>query len=134
MPRFRITIRQMMVVVVVAAVIIAPVAMRRRTTAFMAIAEAHKGEIFGIEEESPYGDEWEKFWFSDKPIDPPRHQFIPPGPPSDPPGPEEKDPKVAAWRNSQRRRIAHHEKMIDKYERAARYPWLFVEPDPPAPE
>jgi hypothetical protein len=26
-----------------------------------------------------------------------------------------------------------HEAMADKYERAARYPWLCVEPDPPEP-
>lgn len=28
----------------------------------------------------------------------------------------------------------HHEALAAKYERAAQYPWLPVEPDPPAPE
>ncbi len=32
------------------------------------------------------------------------------------------------------RRVEHHLKMGVKYERAARYPWLPVEPDPPEPE
>jgi hypothetical protein len=31
-------------------------------------------------------------------------------------------------------RITWHEVMNAKYERAARYPWLPVEPDPPEPE
>jgi hypothetical protein len=30
--------------------------------------------------------------------------------------------------------IAYHEAMARKYDRAARYPWLPVEPDPPEPE
>jgi hypothetical protein len=30
-------------------------------------------------------------------------------------------------------RASHHAAMAHKYERAARYPWLPVEPDPPAP-
>jgi hypothetical protein len=29
---------------------------------------------------------------------------------------------------------AYHRKLRAKYERAARYPWLSVEPDPPIPE
>jgi hypothetical protein len=31
-------------------------------------------------------------------------------------------------------RADHHAAMVRKYERAARYPWLPVEPDPPPPE
>ena len=31
-------------------------------------------------------------------------------------------------------RAAHHAALRSKYERAARYPWLPVEPDPPEPE
>jgi hypothetical protein len=31
-------------------------------------------------------------------------------------------------------RLAYHATMARKYERAARYPWLPVEPDPPEPE
>lgn len=30
--------------------------------------------------------------------------------------------------------IAYHTAMVRKYRHAARYPWLFVEPDPPEPE
>jgi hypothetical protein len=32
------------------------------------------------------------------------------------------------------RLVAHHDIMRRKYERAARWPWLPVEPDPPEPE
>jgi hypothetical protein len=32
------------------------------------------------------------------------------------------------------RRAAYHEALAEKYRRAARYPWLPVEPDPPPPE
>lgn len=32
------------------------------------------------------------------------------------------------------RRVAYHAAMARKYRRAARYPWLPVEPDPPEPE
>jgi hypothetical protein len=31
-------------------------------------------------------------------------------------------------------RADHHAAMARKYERAARYPWLLVEPDPPEPD
>jgi hypothetical protein len=30
--------------------------------------------------------------------------------------------------------VRHEQDLIAKYERAARYPWLSVEPDPPGPE
>ncbi len=33
-----------------------------------------------------------------------------------------------------RRLVAYWEPIVAKYERAARYPWLSVEPDPPRPE
>jgi hypothetical protein len=32
-----------------------------------------------------------------------------------------------AWK----RKFDHHRRLAEKYERAARYPWLTVEPDPP---
>ena len=32
------------------------------------------------------------------------------------------------------RRAEYHEALRDKYERAARYPWIYVEPDPPEPQ
>jgi hypothetical protein len=32
------------------------------------------------------------------------------------------------------RKVPHHEALRRKYERAAGYPWLPVEPDPPEPE
>ena len=32
------------------------------------------------------------------------------------------------------RRVKHHWELIGKYQRAARYPWLPIEPDPPEPD
>ena len=32
-----------------------------------------------------------------------------------------------------RRKAAYYDRMAEKYERAARYPWLSVPPDPPEP-
>lgn len=37
---------------------------------------------------------------------------------------------LARWAN----RFAYYEAMAHKYQHAARYPWLAVEPDPPPPE
>lgn len=43
-------------------------------------------------------------------------------------------PRWARWMRLQQRRREYREQIIAKYERAARYPWLPVEPDPPEPE
>jgi hypothetical protein len=40
----------------------------------------------------------------------------------------------AGQRESLMRRIAYQAKLAEKYEHAARYPWLPVAPDPPEPE
>lgn len=48
-----------------------------------------------------------------------------------------KDPENWEYREAAewvRRLCDYHELMTQKYERAARYPWLPVEPDPPMPE
>lgn len=47
--------------------------------------------------------------------------------------------KIPGARNSEERarlhaRAQYHERMGDKYARAARYPWLPLPPDPPLPE
>jgi hypothetical protein len=101
------------------------------------MAREHAGEIFGIEEEIAPREDWESRWFADAPdrAAKPSRRFIPPGRPEERPGREEReDPRIAAWRQSQRRRIAYHEAMIQKYQRAARHPWLPVAPDTPEPE
>jgi hypothetical protein len=47
---------------------------------------------------------------------------------------------IAEWkewrerRNRESKMETYHAQMFDKYERAARLPWLFVEPDPPEPK
>jgi hypothetical protein len=44
------------------------------------------------------------------------------------------DPSKTSWRLSSVWRAAYHSAMREKYEHAARYPWLPVEPDPPEPK
>ena len=44
------------------------------------------------------------------------------------------DRKPAAWIAKNHARFEHHLAMMRKYERAARYPWLPVTPNPPEPE
>jgi hypothetical protein len=54
---------------------------------------------------------------------------------SDPPPPG--DDALQEWESEQarqRERVEHFERLGLKYERAARYPWLPVAPDPPEPE
>jgi hypothetical protein len=43
-------------------------------------------------------------------------------------------PSKAAELDAVRRRIEYNRSMVRKYTRAARYPWLPVEPDPPVPK
>jgi hypothetical protein len=47
---------------------------------------------------------------------------------------EERRIALASAEARERRFNRYYEFMIAKYERAARYPWLPVEPDPPEPE
>jgi hypothetical protein len=133
MRRVRFTVRLMMVVVAVTGIALGTLVItsRRRAT-FSDRARHHAEEIFAAEEEIPPDPAWEDHWMSDNPDErPPAGSFHPPGwyPPSD-----ADPPWFRSWRMSQARRIAYHESMMEKYARAARYPWLPVEPDPPEPE
>jgi hypothetical protein len=48
--------------------------------------------------------------------------------------PEELHRFIASARSYYANRIAYHAALKAKYERAARYPWLPIAPDPPEPE
>lgn len=51
--------------------------------------------------------------------------------------PDEMEPslaEIAAFRDKFAARAEYWTRLKQKYERAARYPWLPVKPDPPAPE
>jgi hypothetical protein len=132
MGRVRYTVRLMLVLVGAVGIILgAWVITNRRSAAFREHVRHHEEEIFGIEDENPpHNSDWERFWFSDDPR-PSTGKFYPPG--WEPPA-EDDPPTIRSWRLSQARRIAHHEAMIKKYTRAARYPWLPVPADPPEPE
>ena len=133
LPRVWTSLRLMLVVVSVVGITLGTwvITSRRRAT-FNERARHHLEEIFGIEDEIAPNPDWEDFWMSN---DPGRRQqpgsFHPPGwsPPS-----AQDPPPIRAGRMSQERRISYHEAMKQKYERASRYPWLPVLPDPPEPE
>ncbi len=112
MPRFRFTVRRMMVAVAIAAFMLAGGELLRRRNAYL-----EKAENF-------------------------RHDIVPPsgwdmggGTLSE----EEFRKQLAAFQaegEAIRRtpRSRHYQAMARKYERAARYPWLPVAPDPPEPK
>jgi hypothetical protein len=58
------------------------------------------------------------------------------GVPSDvsPPVPDEDKRLLAELIDYSRNRVVHHRRLKAKYELAARYPWLPVDPDPPSPD
>jgi hypothetical protein len=105
--------------------------LRRRSQAFKSRAASHAEEIFGIEDEIPPDNDWERFWITTATVEPHKpRKFYPPGwsPPS-----ESDPPEIVAWRKSQKLRLTYHEMMYNKYERASRYPWLPLAPDPSPP-
>jgi hypothetical protein len=124
MPRIGFTVGWLMTAVAAAGCLAGAEAMRRRSSDFRRLADIHKLELCEIGDENLPdldGRGW-GFWVSD---DPDRR-------PS--PSPANMAAKIAKWEKSKDRRIAFHASMYRKYERAARYPWLAVEPDPPEPE
>ncbi len=128
MPRPRFTIRRMMIAAIVAILIggtLQGLALRRSSEVFLRLASEHSAkEQADIESAeamrranvAPF--EWKAEY--------------------------EKDANMRAMRamseSTQRRakkretRAAYHAALSAKYERAARYPWLPVAPDPPEPE
>jgi hypothetical protein len=103
------TTRRWMIVVAVAALIMTRAEVRRRQNEFQRLAAHHKKErsliVAGRGRKS--GDI--EIWL--------RH-----------------DPSKNSWRLSSVWKAVYHSRMREKYERAARYPWLPVEPDPPEPK
>jgi hypothetical protein len=128
MPRFR--VRGLMVAVIGLCAGVA-ITLKSRSDAFKERARFHGWEIFGIEEEIDPSVDWQTFRYLNQPEIREPGKFQPPGvyPASDADSSE-----TRAWRLSQRRRVDHHESMMAKYLRAARYPWLPVPPDLPEPK
>lgn len=130
-PRVRFTTRRLMMLVAVAGCLSGAEVTRRRCEAFRELALCHKLTIENIENEYAPAtrEEWEAQAFHGKLL--PSYRNYPRGrhAPSD-----DDPPHIAEWRKSQARRIAFHEMMYRKYERATLYPWLLVEADPPQPE
>jgi hypothetical protein len=108
-PRFR--LRTLMIAVVVVAILTAGAALMRRSAAFRRLAAHHETRMaswMSIHAENAN-------WAIDT-ANPARAS-------------QARWAVEEAWRA-----IEYHGSMRDKYERAARFPWLAVEPDPPEPE
>jgi hypothetical protein len=105
----RMTTRRWMIAVAVAALIMTRVEVRRRQNEFQQLAEYHKKERALIVAGRGRTSGEIEIWL--------RH-----------------DPLQRSWRHSSVWKAAYHSAMREKYERAARYPWLPVEPDPPEPK
>lgn len=118
----RMSIRGWMVAVAVVAVLVAVAPMLFRSRALRLRAEFHAAAVQGIADENDPKNTayWEAYWFNGEHAVP-THSSIEPGPESQ------------AWQRNKERRAAYHYAMHQKYLRAAHYPWLSVEPDPPAP-
>jgi hypothetical protein len=130
-PRPRFTVRQLMIAVAVVAVAFGyQNAVRRRDTfEFMALfhrqeMEACRDYLAGATVQSTGGDGRTTY-----------RRMVPTGP-----DPGIADARSRGWgvelfeRASLKRLEAYHAEMKQKYERAARYPWLPVEPEPPEPQ
>lgn len=115
------TRRWMVVVIVVAALLSATEGLRRRRSAFLERSGYYWGEAYGTSDELPPLPERWKHWTPFRP-----------GPPA--PLTADELAVLDAWKRSNAQRLAHEVAMYQKYEHAARYPWLPVEPDPPKPE
>lgn len=114
MPRFRFTMRRMMIAVAIAGIACGGEVMRRRREDFKSRASYHlwqEGHGLGLSERllraAIESDRDGKVLYSKLRRD--------------------SAAKLASWG-------LHHSKLRMKYERAARYPWFRVAPDPPEPE
>jgi hypothetical protein len=102
----RMTTQRWMIAVAVVAIIMTTVGIRRRQNEFLQLAAYHKKEWSHIVGRvSDDGVTWLRY-----------------------------DPLKRDWRLSSASESVYHAQMREKYEHAARYPWLPVAPDPPPPE
>lgn len=122
MPFPRMTARRWMLAVAVVGVVLG---LAQRRADFRRRARLHWVTAYSaVEENKPdLNGEWERFWFSESPNPPKPRPYTP-----------AEAEVIEAWFATRQRRIAYHEAMSRKYDRAARRPWLPVPPDPPEPE
>jgi hypothetical protein len=112
LPRMRFTVRRMMIVVVGVGLLTGVGrAMGQRSARFRMLSEKH----------------WAEHW--DGAIVFRSGDVEGTGPDSG-----EQNPAIVEIRRRVAAQQVFHRRMAEKYERAARYPWLGVEPDPPEPK
>jgi hypothetical protein len=114
LPRVKYTVRRMMVAVAILALAFGIIRLWATRQLYLKKAAGHAGfrtEVLRSPETIAY---WESRWTAQREGRPARYPW-PGGPPF--------VPAMAQY----------HDAMRIKYERAARYPWLPVEPDPPPP-
>lgn len=120
LPRFRFTVRGMMIVVAIIGTGFGGYRMHRHRLRSLGRAQSH------AESESHCS-----FMWSEVPAYP---DFRWPGDLRPSRTPDEIRKAVEVARSSWDRKIEYHAARRRKYERAARYPWFPVAPDPPEPE
>ena len=114
LPRVRFSIRRIMVVVVIVALAFGTFRLWTVRKLYLEKAAQHAGFRDFVVRSPESIRYWEARWTAQREGLPARYPW-PDGPPF-----------VPAM-------VKYHDAMRIKYERAARYPWLSVEPDPPKP-
>jgi hypothetical protein len=127
LPRVRITVRRLMVAVVVVGIILGSIAQVLRLRRFARAHEAKAAEIRiamkarSINAETAGNtEEAIRRMASEYPA---QANSLLPG-----------ASKYQRSREAHKRKVDYYERLLEKYSRAARHPWLTVSPDPPEPE
>ena len=121
MPRFRFTIRWMMVAVATVGVAFGGEAFRRRRAFFLSEAELYGGVESEFEESARKGSHYCGEWRIGRSSEELREHRA------------REEVWDASWRAEAQCYATYYRSLRLKYERAARYPWLPVAPDPPEP-
>ena len=136
MPRFRFTVRRMMVAVAIVSILIGAEAMRRRREVLASKASSSRLRQ-GVNQRMV--EEWDRLMpkvirivreserlASSRPGDDEAKRSLSKT--------ERKYQSVTREVKTYERNARHWQMVAEKYERAARYPWLPVAPDPPEPK
>jgi type II secretory pathway component PulK len=124
MPLHRFRLRTLMLTVAIMAVVIAGVQMRARSKAYRQRAESSATS-------EQYWRDGEYNWSRTARRRDDQARTLPAGLQQEQLRQAAKDCRALAQKNA--RLASYHAALLQKYERAASYPWLTVEPDPPRP-
>jgi hypothetical protein len=122
MPRFRLSIRWMMVAVALVGVAFGGEEFRRRRASFLFEAEIYGEVESDFAKSAREGSRRCGAWRIGRSSEELREHRA------------QEEVFQASWRAEAQANATYYRSLRLKYERAARYPWLSVAPDPPAPE